>query len=266
MLYGGILGDIVGSRFERSAWQKKTASIPYDFELFAEGCTFTDDTVLMVAQADSINNKYSWAEKAKEYAHKYPSAGYGGNFVKWVQASRSEPYNSYGNGSAMRVAAVGYAAKSWEFCMIEAEASASITHNHPEGIKGAKATAGAIFLAKQHVPKDHIKEVIEHVIGYDLSRSYDDIKGNYGFRVSCQESVPESIIAFLESESVEDAIRKAVCLNGDTDTMACIAGNIAEAYYGDIDSETTDKVKEYLPKDFIDVIETFNSKLKYLRG
>lgn len=263
MLYGGILGDISGSRFEEDSWKKKLSSIPYNFELLTKECQFTDDTVLMVALADTFCNNTSWIDRAKEYAMKYPAAGYGGNFVKWVRASKATPYHSYGNGSAMRVAAVGYASENWEECMENATISAKITHDHPEGIKGAKAVAGAIYLARRlKASKEQIKTTIEREIGYNLSRPYNKIKENYGFKVSCQESVPEAIIAFLESESVEDAIRKAICLKGDTDTMACIAGNIAEAFYGDIDKVLEKEVKNFLNKELIEVIEQFNDKFK----
>lgn len=262
MLYGSVAGDIIGSRFEMDSI-KRRLNLPYDFDLFTKECSFTDDTVMIIALTDSIVNKIGWAENAKKYAQKHPKAGYGGMFVKWVQSSSPAPYNSFGNGSAMRVAAVGYAASSWKECMEDAKISAEITHSHPEGIKGAQAVAGAIYMArKKKFSKEKIKSVIEAKFGYDLNRKYDDIKKDYRFKVTCQDSVPESIISFLESSSWEDAVRKAVCLGGDTDTMACIAGGIAEAFYGDISEEVEQKVKSYLPKEMIETLDKFNEMEK----
>jgi ADP-ribosylglycohydrolase len=261
MLYGGIAGDVIGSRFEEDAQRRRLRSIPYDFELFTKECSFTDDTVLMTALADTITNKQDLKNTVKKYAFTYPHAGYGGKFVKWCHSHNSMPYNSFGNGSAMRVAAIGYVANSWEECMKEAKYSAMITHDHIEGIKGAQAVAGAIYMArKNNLDKNGIKFFIEDNFGYNLSKDYDEIKKDYKFDVTCQNSVPQAIIAFLVSSSVEDAIRKAVCLGGDTDTMACIAGNIAESYYGDLSKDFESKVKKYLPKEIISVIDDFNLK------
>jgi ADP-ribosylglycohydrolase len=267
MLWGGIAGDIIGSRFEFFDSKKRQGEdIPYDFELFAEGCQFTDDTVLTVALANSFLKEEGWVKNAKNFALKYPTAGYGGMFVKWVQGISERPYNSYGNGSAMRVGAVGYASDNWDECMENAKKSAEITHNHPEGIKGAQAAAGAIYMAKTGATKEQIKSKIEKEFKYDLKRSYADIKKRYGFKVSCQESVPESIVCFLESKSWEDTVRKTVCLKGDTDTMACIAGNIAEAFYGKVSKDVIEKTKKYLTEEFIQIVEDFNDKYKSQEG
>lgn len=269
MLYGGILGDIAGSRFEAEILKQiKTngfkniikEEIDYNFDLLTKESKFTDDTVLLVALTDSVINNKNWISTAKEYALKYYNAGYGKSFKEWVDSFYLAPYDSYGNGSAMRVASIGYFSKSWEECMERSCYSASITHNHKEGIKGAQAVAGAIYLSRKcNLSKNNIKLVIEDVFGYDLSRSYSEIQDNYKVGFSCQKTVPESIICFLESNSVEDAIRKSICLNGDSDTMACIAGNIAEAYYGDIDNSIVEKINEFLPEEFVSILEKFNS-------
>lgn len=256
MLYGGIAGDIIGSRFEFNPRKDE------EFELFDKACTYTDDTVLTVALVEAILDEKPWAEHAKKYAQEYPSAGYGGNFVKWANSMRSEPYNSWGNGSAMRVGPVAYAVKTLEECLEESKASAEITHNHVQGIKGAQAASSAMFLALDGQSKDQIRDYIEKEFGYNLSRKYSDIQPSYRFHVSCQKSVPESIICFLESNSWEDCIRKCVAMGGDCDTMACIAGNIAEAFYGEIDEKILGKTQKFLPEEFIKVLEKFNNRYK----
>lgn len=172
-----------------------------------------------------------------EFFHHYPQAGYSGSFIGWALDCSTEPYNSWGNGSAMRVSPVGWAFDDLEQVLAEAKRSAEVTHDHPEGIRGAQATAAAIWLARQGRLKEDIKTQIERDFGYDLSRRLDDIRERYCFDVSCQGSVPESIIAFLEAIDYEDAVRNAISLGGDADTMACIAGGIAEAFYRDIPDE-----------------------------
>ena len=225
-MLGAIAGDIVGSRFE--ADPIKTT----DFELFHPDCRFTDDSVLTLAVADHILHGSDLVDTLKDYFNRYPNAGYGMGFAQWALSSSREPYYSFGNGSAMRVSPVGFACDSLDEVLKRARATAEVTHNHPEGIKGAQATAAAIFLARTGNSKDEIKDYVEAEFQYDLSESLDAIRPNYTFDASCQGSVPQAIIAFLESESFEDAVRKAVSLGGDSDTQACIAGGIAHAFYG----------------------------------
>jgi ADP-ribosylglycohydrolase len=227
-MLGAIAGDVIGSVHEH-AGTKST-----DFELFADGCRFTDDTVLAVAVADCLLNGRDYVETFHQYFFDYPRAGYGGGFWRWAAAGNRAPYNSWGNGSAMRVPAVGYAFTSLEDVLSEAARSAEVTHNHPEGIKGAQATAAAIFLARSGKSKDSIKDSLERMFGYDLSQCLDDLRPTYKFDVSCQGTVPPALIAFLESSDYEDAVRKAISLGGDADTLACITGAIAEAYYGGV--------------------------------
>ena len=252
-MFAAIAGDIIGSVFEH--YPIKTTSFP----LFTESSRFTDDTVLSIAIADAILNKIDYAAALKNYARKYPAAGYGSAFFQWMQSEKLQPYNSWGNGSAMRVSPVGFAFDSAADVLKEAEKTAAVTHNHPEGIRGAQATAVAIFLARQGAGKSEIRTQISHQFHYQLDRSIHDIRPNYFFDVSCQGSVPESIIAFLESSDVEDAIRLAISLGGDSDTMACIAGGIAQAYYGRVPPKIVDQVRQRLPKTFLQIIDQFNS-------
>jgi ADP-ribosylglycohydrolase len=235
-MLGAIAGDIIGSVYE---WHNiKTI----DFELFSPGCRFTDDTVLTVALADAILSGADYAEKMKAYFHRYPNAGYGGRFADWVLSHPSFPYNSWGNGAAMRISPVGYAYDSLEETLSKAEFFTEVTHNHPEGIKGGCATAAAIYLARTGKSKTEIKEYIGSTFGYDLERTLDEIRPNYHFDVSCQGTVPQAITAFLESDDFEDAIRKAISLGGDSDTLACITGGIAQAFYGGVPGFVSEKV------------------------
>jgi ADP-ribosylglycohydrolase len=220
-MIGAIAGDIIGSEHEFHGTKS------YDFQLFAPGSTFTDDTVLTVAVADCILHRKQYAPTFKEYGKRYPDAGWGGMFYRWVMSKDDKPYNSFGNGSAMRVSPVGFAFNSLEEVLKEAERSAAVTHNHPEGIKGAQAVAASIFMGRQGEKKDAIREYIEDRFGYDLQHTVDEIRPEVYFDETCQVSVPQAIIAFLDSDSYEDAIRKAVSLGADADTQACIAGGIA---------------------------------------
>ena len=253
-MLGAIAGDVIGSVFERFP-TKST-----DFPLFSHGSTFTDDTVLTVAIAWSILNQTDYTRALKIFGRKYPHAGYGGFFYRWMFSPDREPYNSWGNGSAMRVSAVGFAFSTPEDILNEAEKSAEPTHNHPEGIKGAQATALAIYLARTGKDKVTIKEEISHRFGYDLDRTLDEIRKTYGFDVSCQGSVPEAIISFLESEDFEDAIRRAISLGGDSDTLACMAGGIAQAYYNTVPPGIVSNVRKRLPEEFLSIIDEFNNK------
>lgn len=252
-MLGAIAGDIIGSVFEHDPI--KTTEFP----LFDEESRFTDDTVLTVAVAQAILENADYAISLKTFARSYPDAGYGQFFYHWMMSSESEPYHSWGNGSAMRVSPVGFAFKSIQKVQDEAERSAAITHDHPEAIIGAQATALAILLARTGSSKEKIKREISTRFFYDLDRALDEMRPHYGFDVSCQGCVPEAIIAFLESSDYEDAIRKAISLGGDSDTLACITGGIAQAFYGSIPKEIVAGVYERLPVEFLAVIEKFNA-------
>ncbi len=251
-MLGAIAGDVIGSVFERYP-TKSTA-----FPLFSRHSTFTDDTVLTVAIAFSILKKTDYTLSLKMFGQKYPNAGYGGLFYRWMFSPDSSPYNSWGNGSAMRVSPVGFAFSSLEEVLNEAGKSAEVTHNHPEGIKGAQATALAIYLARTGEGREGIRKEISSRFGYDLNRSVDEIRKTYRFDVSCQGSVPEAIISFLESENFEDALRKAISLGGDSDTLACMAGGIAQAYYKKVPQEIVLNVRDRLPDEFLSIIDEFN--------
>jgi ADP-ribosylglycohydrolase len=227
-MIGAIAGDIIGSVFERHRIKSK------DFPLFSRGCTFTDDSVLTIALGEAIITGAGYEKLMRDYYNRYPHAGYGGMFHRWAQDPESKPYNSFGNGSAMRISPVGFAFDALEDVLEKAKAFSEITHNHPEGIKGAQATASAVFLARKGSSRKDIREYIESTFDYDLSRTLDTIRPRYRFDVTCQGSVPEAIIAFLESTSYEDAIRNAISLGGDSDTQACITGGIAQAFYGGV--------------------------------
>ncbi len=250
-MIGAIAGDIIGSVFEFNN-VKST-----DFALFSPGSTFTDDTVLTVAMADCILHGRDYAATFKEYCRRYPAAGYGGGFMRWLQSEGDLPYYSYGNGSAMRVSPVGWAYNTLEEVLAEAERSAAVTHNHPEGIKGAQAVAAAIFMARQGGGKDEIKDYVVAKFAYNLEQTLDQIRPHYRFDETCQGSVPQAIVAFLESEDYEDAVRKAVSIGGDSDTIACITGGIAQAYYGGIPPFIDKKVRQVLTPDLLEVVEAF---------
>lgn len=253
-MLGAIAGDIIGSIYEHD--NIKTT----DFDLFYLSSTFTDDTVLSVAIADAILNNRDYSESLRDYGQRYPDAGYGWHFSLWVFSENMGSYNSWGNGSAMRVSPVGFAFYDMTHVLEEAKRTAEITHNHPEGIKGAQATALSIHLAKEGSSKEEIRNYITEYFGYDLDRRLNDIRLYYKFDVSCQGSVPEAIIAFLESSSLEDAIRKAISIGGDSDTIACIAGGIAEAYYKEVPQEIVEGVRERLPADLLSIIDQFEKE------
>lgn len=254
-MLGSIVGDIVGSIYEFSNHRFK------DFPLFGEDCKFTDDTVLTIAVADCLMKNGNYTEYIKNYARKYTGRGYGGRFRQWVSSDSMEPYNSWGNGSAMRVSAVGFAYNDLATIMLEAQRSAEVTHNHPQGIRGAQATAVAIFMARQGQSKQEIRETIAQSFGYNLNRTVDEIRPVYVFDESCQGTVPEAIIAFLESTDFEDAIRNAVSLGGDTDTLTCITGGIAEAFYGGVPKDIADKALSYLDDNMHNIVENFYGSL-----
>lgn len=222
-MVGAIIGDIVGSRFEHHNYKSK------NFTLDHPDCRFTDDTVLTVAITDALLNGGDYAATLKDYYRRYPSAGYGQSFAAWAQGSGRDGYGSFGNGSAMRVSAVGWFCNDLEQVFEEAARSAAVTHNHPEGIKGAQATAAAVFLTRQGYSKAALQESISRRFGYDLERTPDAIRPTYRFDVSCQGSVPEAICCYLHAENFTDTLRTAVSIGGDSDTITCIAGSISAA-------------------------------------
>ena len=241
-MLGAIAGDIVGSVYENFPTKRK------DFSLFTPESTFTDDSVLTIAVADAILTTSDYGGTIKSYARKYPMRGYGAGFMKWMLSPADKPYYSYGNGSAMRVSPVGHAFNSEKDLLREAKRSAECTHNHPDGITGAQATALAIFMARSGSDKQSIRTSIENRFDYDLSRTIDEVRPGYTIDLTCPGSVPESIIAFLDSNSFEDAVRNAISLGGDADTQASIAGAIAEAHYRTIPLEILTKIRKILTK------------------
>jgi ADP-ribosylglycohydrolase len=253
-MLGAIAGDIIGSVHEFKV-TKRT-----DFTLFEDGCTFTDDTVLTIAVADSLLTGTPYAEKLHEYTNAYPNRCYGAGFWQWVQSGSREPYNSWGNGSAMRVSPVAFARETLEDVLVEAKRSAEVTHNHPEGVRGAQATAATTFLARQGVSKDGIREFIEERFGYDIRRTIEEIRPTYTFNESCQGTVPEAIVAFLDSTDYEDAVRQSVSLGGDADTLACITGGIAEAFYGEVPRHISTRALALLDDKLLDVLTRFQDK------
>lgn len=256
-IIGAVCGDIIGSIWEFNPIKTK------DFELNEQELTFTDDTVLTLSVAswlinDENHSKATLIKEIKSFCNIYPYAGYGGRFTRWVMSNDVNPYKSWGNGSAMRVSPVAWVEDSLEDVQKLAEISAEVTHNHPEGIKGAEATATAIYLARTGESKEYIKNYIEKKYNYNLSRSLDSIRPDYTFEVSCQKSVPESIICFLEADSYMDTVRNAISLGGDADTQAAISGSIASAVYdvpNDIESVCLDKLDDKL----YDTLERFNN-------
>ena len=268
-MLGAIIGDIVGSSHEFNSI--KTTN----FNLFDDESIYTDDSVMTMAVAewllDDVKHTHKvLEEKMLKYGSLNPDAGYGEMFFEWLffperifKSGKRAPYNSFGNGSAMRVSSVGWLFDTLEETEKVAEISASITHNHPEGIKGAQATAAAIFLARNGKSKQEIKGYISAKYGYDLDRTCDQIRPSYDFDVTCQGSLPEAIIAFLESTDYESTIRLAVSLGGDSDTQACIAGGIAEAFYKDIPAEIVSRAIRLVPSYFIATLKRFYDAVNY---
>ncbi len=250
-MLGAIAGDIIGSVHEGARTKTK------DFPLFVADSTFTDDTVLTIAVADFLLHGGSYVDALHKYYHAYPFVGYGGTFRRWAAFRERQPYLSWGNGSAMRVSPAAYFHDSLDDVLEEANRSAEVTHNHGQGIRGAQATAAAIFLARTGSTKDQIRQFIEEKFDYLLDETLAQIRPTYQFDVSCQGSVPQSILAFLESNSYEDAIRNAISLGGDADTMACIAGGIAEAFYGGVPDEICNRTLAILDERLRGVLEEF---------
>lgn len=259
-MIGAILGDMIGAPYEFDRGRKSKA-----FPLFSQGSGFTDDSVMTIAVAEALLKnpdgredqvKNALVQSMQKWGRLYSNAGYGLRFIGWIWETHPKPYGSYGNGSAMRVAAAGWMYDTLERTREIARWTAEVTHNHPEGIKGAEATASAIFLARTGSSKEDIKAYITREFGYNLSRTCDEIRPGYHHVESCQETVPEAITAFLEGADFEDVIRTAVSLGGDCDTLTCIAGSIAEAMYG-VPEDLKDACLARLSDDMLSVLRQF---------
>jgi ADP-ribosylglycohydrolase len=253
-MLGAIAGDIAGSSHEHRRVEGR------DFPLFTPASRFTDDSVLTVATAHAILTDGEYATAYHAFGNRHPHAGYGGAFRKWLHSPTREPYNSWGNGSAMRVSPVGWAFDTERDVMREAERSASVTHNHPHGVAGAQSVALGIFLARQGASKDDLRRELGGRFGYDLARTVENIRPSYSFDVSCQGSVPEAIVAFLEAADVEHAIRNAIWLGGDADTQAAIAGSLAEAWHGGLPPTMRDEAVARLSDDLREVTDRFAAR------
>ena len=250
-MLGALAGDIIGSRFEWANYKSK------DFDLFTEASRFTDDTVHTVALAESLLDGRPYGELLRAAYRLFPDAGYGGRFRAWAIGEENRPYGSYGNGSAMRVSPVAWFYDDLEAVLEGAWRSAVVTHDHPEGIKGAQAVAAGIFLGRSGIGKEEIRTFVEERFGYDLSASLDSIRPGYTFDATCQGSVPEAFIAFFEGEDFEDTLRNAVSLGGDSDTLACIAGSLAEGFYGAVPEAIAGEVWRRLDERLAAVVRRF---------
>lgn len=250
-MIGAICGDFIGSIFEFNNIKTK------QFDLFSNASRFTDDTVMTIATMDALLNGSDFGLCYKKWYTLYPDAGYGASFDQWASSNNSLPYNSWGNGSAMRVSPVGCFFDSLDMVIKKARESAIVTHNHVEGIKGAEATAACVYLSLNGESKNIIKEYIENAYMYDLSFTLDDIRDTYKFDVSCQGSVPQALVCFLESNDYEDAIRNAISIGGDSDTIASIAGGISEAYYKHVPTVIKNTVLNTIPNEFREIIIAF---------
>jgi len=255
-MLGAIAGDVFGAPFERDSLKKE------DFNLFADPHFFTDDTVLTVATADALMGDGDYAAAYRRWGHAYPGRGYGPLFHKWLGRSDGGPYNSFGNGSAMRVSPIGWRFDTLEETLAEAERSASVTHNHPEGIKGAEATAAAVYLARTGASKEDIRAEVIDRFGYNLDRTVADIRPDYRFNATCQGSVPEALIAFLDADDFEHAIRLSISLGGDADTQAAIAGAVAEAFFGGVPGRVVSEIRAVLERPLLDVLDRFGRSVK----
>ncbi len=253
-MIGAVAGDIIGSVYEFHNHRS------VDFPLFTSSSTFTDDSVLTFATAAVLLGKGDYAAAYQDFARRYPNRGYGGNFYRWIYTDDPKPYNSFGNGSAMRVSPVGFAFDSLEETLAEARRSAEVTHNHPEGIKGAQATAQVIFMSRKGASKAEIKQEISARYGYDLSRPLDLIRKVNRFDETCPGSLPEAISVFLEGEDYEHTIRLAVSIGGDTDTIACIAGGMAQAFTGSIPAGIVRGARARLKPELLDILERFQAR------
>jgi len=264
-MYGAILGDMVGAPYEFDQGDKTK-----DFEMWNRKVRFTDDSVMTIAVAEALLSvgadaceqevKTAVVKSMQRWGQKYPDAGYGGRFIGWISDPNPQPYNSWGNGSAMRVSAVGWMYDSLERTREIARWTAEVSHNHPEGVKGAESTATIIFMARNGADKSEIKQYVIDNFGYDLSRTCDEIRPGYHHVESCQETVPEAITAFLEGDDFEDVIRTAVSLGGDCDTLTCIAGGMAEAFYK-VPVDMRKECEARLDKEMREVIKAFEERI-----
>lgn len=252
-MLGSLTGDIVGSIYE---WNNLKST---DFPLFQDHCHFTDDSVLTVALAESILTGEGYGSLMKRYCRSYPDAGYGRNFLNWAQGEGDSPYHSWGNGAAMRISPVAWAFDTLDEVLKKAAQYSVLTHDHPEGVKGAQATAAAVYLGRTGAAKEEIRRYLSESFGYDLGRSCDQIRPDYTFDVSCQGTVPPAIVAFLESSDFESAIRLAISLGGDSDTLACITGGIAQAYYG-VPQPIAERTLAFLDEPLRRVTEEFDRR------
>ena len=250
-MIGAISGDVIGSVHEGALAKAK------DFPLFVPHSTFTDDTVLTVAVACAIREGADFSTSIRRWGRRYPHAAYGAWFRDWLFREDAAPYNSFGNGSAMRVAAVGWAFDDLDVVLREATKSAEVTHNHPEGIKGAQAVAAAILVARTGQTKDQIAALLADRFGYDCSMGLTTLQRRGGFDVTCQGTVPAAAVAFLQSTDFEDAVRNAVSFGGDADTLACIAGAMAEAHYGGVPPEIQAEVLSRLDPELRAEVRAF---------
>ena len=253
-MLGAIAGDVFGASYEFRSFKEE------DFDLFSLPRFFTDDTVLTIATAETLMGDGDYAAAYRRWGRRYPNRCYGGRFLDWLEDSSLGPYNSYGNGSAMRVSPIGWAFDSLTEVLEEAERSASVSHNHPEGIKGAQATAGSIYLARMGASRMEIRDEIVDRFGYDLNRTVEDIRPDYSFNETCQGSVPEALVAFLDANDFEHALRLAISLDGDADTQAAITGSVAEAFWGGVPERIENEVREVLEKPLIDVLDRFTRR------
>jgi ADP-ribosylglycohydrolase len=251
---GAIAGDMIGAPWE-SLGEKR-----YDFPLFSEFSRFTDDTVMTVAVAQALLDNQDYARVMRDFGRRYPFAGYGAHFEQWLLDANMGSYQSYGNGGAMRASPVGFAAASEAEVLREAQRCATPTHDHPDGTKAAQAVALAVFLARHGASKADIRRDISARFAYDLTRTVAGIRPHYNFDVAAAQSVPEAIICFLDADDFESAVRNAVSLGGDADTMACIAGAIAEAYWREVPQPIARAVEQRLPAEFLDVITRFRDR------
>ena len=267
-MYGAILGDIIGSPYEFDRGNKTK-----EFPLFRKDSAFTDDSVMTIAVADALLSAGKDPEETKKllvysmrrWGRREPDAGYGGMFFRWLRQEDPQPYGSYGNGSAMRVSAAGWMYGTLEETRKAARLTAEVTHNHEEGIKGAECVASVIFLARNGTGKGEIREFVTSTFGYDLSRTCDGIRPGYRHVETCRETVPEAVTAFLEGNSFEDVIRTAVSLGGDCDTLACIAGSMAEAFYG-VPEALKEECRKRITPEMLEVLDRFEERRKKRTG
>ena len=267
ILTGAIIGDIVGSNYE---FDNHKTENPYDFELFTPDCFFTDDTVMTIAVAEALMKvdpeepeediRAALVSSMKKWGRQYPHAGYGGRFRRWLREEGTEPYSSYGNGSAMRVSPAGWLYDDMFTTRYMARLTTAVTHNHPEGIKGAEATAAAIFLARKGEDEADIRDYIEAEFGYRIPSSCNAIRPTYAFNETCQKTVPQAFTAFMDGRGFEEVIRLGVSIGGDTDTLCAIAGSIAEAYFG-VPEDIAETAKSYLPEEMLDVLDAFTQRM-----